>query len=163
MSIVNLESTYDGHCDRCFRFDNFCDPVGPSELGADRFHFGVGLQGLVAHLPAPARLLVATEGQGGVEDVVTVDPDGAGPDLLGQGVGLGDVLGPDAGPQTVGAVVGHPGDLVEALEGSGHHHGAEDLLPDDLHVGPGVGEDGGLDEVAPGAAAAAAGQGGGAV
>src|ERR1019366_5647662 len=41
-----------------------------SELCADRFHLGVRLERLMAHLPAPSRLLVAAEGQRGVEDVV---------------------------------------------------------------------------------------------
>jgi hypothetical protein len=69
------------------------------QLRGHGLDLGVGLEDLVAHLAAPAGLLVAAERQGGVEDVVAVDPDGPGPELLGQGVGLGDVLGPDAGAQ----------------------------------------------------------------
>ena len=45
------------------------------EGDADCLHFGVLLQRLVPHLAAPARLLVAAEGQRRVEDVVAVDPD----------------------------------------------------------------------------------------
>src|SRR5580704_13071219 len=40
------------------------------QLGADGLDFGVRLEGLMAHLAAPSGLLVAAEGQGGVEDVV---------------------------------------------------------------------------------------------
>src|SRR5450755_476114 len=50
-----------------------------SELDGDRLDLGVGLENLVAHLAAPAGLLVAAERQGGVEDVVAVDPHSAGP------------------------------------------------------------------------------------
>ena len=67
------------------------------QLGRHRLDLGVGLEGLVAHLAAPAGLLVAAERQGRVEDVVAVDPDGPGAELLRQRVRLGDVLGPDAG------------------------------------------------------------------
>src|ERR1039458_1325640 len=125
-----------------------------SELCADRFDLGIRLQRLVAHFATPPRLLVAPEGKSGVEDVVTVDPYRSGPDLLGQGMGLRDVIGPDAGAEPVRTVVGHPGDVIEALERGRHHHGTEYLLADDLHVGPGVGQDRGFHEVAAGAAAA---------
>src|SRR5215469_2871044 len=66
------------------------------ELGGDGLDLGVGLQHLVAHLAAPAGLLVPAERKRCVEHVVAVDPYRAGPDLFGQGVRLGDVLGPDA-------------------------------------------------------------------
>ncbi len=54
-----------------------------SEQRGDRLDLGVVVEDLVAHLASPAGLLVAAEWQRGVEDVVAVDPDGAGPDLLG--------------------------------------------------------------------------------
>ena len=130
-------------------------------LGRHRLDFGVGLEGLVAHFAAHAGLLVPAERQGRVEDVVAVDPDGAGAELLGQRVRLGDVLGPDPGAQAVAGVVRLGGDLVQAPERLGHHDRAEDFLAGDLHVRAGVGDDGGLDEVALVAEAAAAGDGGG--
>src|SRR6185437_8383150 len=61
------------------------------QLRGHGLDLGVGLEDLVAHLAAPAGLLVAAERQRGVEDVVAVDPDGPGTELLGQCVGLGDV------------------------------------------------------------------------
>src|SRR5712664_3687474 len=137
--------------------------VSVLQLRSDRLDFGVGLEDLVAHLAAPAGLLVPAEWQGRVEDVVAVDPDGPGAKLLRQGVGLGDVLGPDPGAETVGAVVRLGGDLVQAAERLGHDDRAEDLLADDLHVRAGVGDDGGLDEVTLVAEAPAAGDRGGAL
>src|SRR6204780_1968940 len=137
--------------------------LGWLQLGGDGLDFGVGLEDLVAHLAAPAGLLVAAERQGRVEDVVAVDPDRAGPELLGQGVGLGDVLGPDPGTKAVDAVVRLGGDLVQGPERGGDHDRAEDLLADDGHIGPGVGDDGGIDEVALVTEAAAAGDGGGTI
>src|SRR5580700_6702144 len=75
------------------------------QLSGDGLDLGVGMERLVAHLAAPAGLLIPAERQCRVEHVVAVDPDGAGPELLGQGVGLGDVLGPDACPQAILGVV----------------------------------------------------------
>ena len=49
------------------------------------------LQGVLAELAALAGHLVTAERGGGVEDVVAVDPDGAGAEAVGQAVGLGDV------------------------------------------------------------------------
>jgi hypothetical protein len=76
-------------------------PIGPAALQqrGNRLDLGVVVQDFVAHLAAPARLLVAAERKRGIEDVVAVDPDCAGPELLGEGVRLGDVPGPDAGSQ----------------------------------------------------------------
>jgi hypothetical protein len=73
-----------------------CSPAADLRLGGDGFDFGVGPEGLVAHSRSPAGLLVPAERQCRVEHVVAVDPDCAGPDLLGQGARRGDVLGPDA-------------------------------------------------------------------
>src|ERR1035437_5297139 len=53
------------------------------QQGGDGLELGVGIERFVAHLAAPAGLLVAAEWQCRVEHVVAVDPDGAGPELLG--------------------------------------------------------------------------------
>src|SRR5580704_16595024 len=60
------------------------------ELRADGLDLGVSLEGCVAHLTTPARLLVPTEWERSVEAVVAVGPDGAGPQLLRQRVRLRD-------------------------------------------------------------------------
>ena len=70
----------------------------------------------MAHLAAPAGLLVPAERQRGIEHVVAVDPDRPGAKLLRQRVGLGDVPGPDPGPEAVAGVVRLGGDLVQATE-----------------------------------------------
>jgi hypothetical protein len=91
----------------------------------------------VAHLAAPAGLLVPAERQGRVEDVVAVDPDGPGAELLRQGVGLGNVLGPDPGPEAVTGVVRLGGDLVQAAERLANEPelGGTSLKPDSGHAG----------------------------
>jgi hypothetical protein len=44
------------------------------QRGTNRFDFGVLLQHFVAHFAAPAGLLVSAKGQGGIENVVAVNP-----------------------------------------------------------------------------------------
>src|SRR5579864_6591278 len=95
------------------------------QLRGDRLDFGVGMEGLVAHLAAPAGLLVPAERQCRVEHVVAVDPDGAGPELLSQGMRLGDVPGPDACAQAVLGVVRYRGDLIQIGKRGGDQDGPE--------------------------------------
>src|ERR1700722_3521818 len=118
------------------------------EGGADGFYFGVVFEGFVAHFAAPAGLLVAAERKSGVEDVVAVDPDGAGAELVGDLVGFLDVARPDACGEAVDGVVGFFHDFVEIGEGSRDDDGAEDFLLHDFHIFGGVDEDRRLDEVA---------------
>src|SRR5579863_561721 len=73
---------------------------------AHRFGLRVVVENLVAHFAAPAGLLVASEGERGVENVVAVDPHGAGGDLVGHAVGFADVARPDAGGEAVHIVIG---------------------------------------------------------
>ena len=68
-----------------------------------RLHLRVISQGIFAQFPADAGHLEAAERGGGVEDVVAVDPDRAGPQFGGQAVGLADVARPDGGGQAVDA------------------------------------------------------------
>ena len=77
-----------------------------SEGGGDSFHFGVVVEHFLAHLAAPAGLLVTAERQRGVEHVVAIDPDRAGADAAGQLVRGAAVAGPDAGGEAVDRVVG---------------------------------------------------------
>ncbi len=67
--------------------------------------FGVVVEGGFAEFAADAGHLVTAEGGGGVEDVVAVDPDGAGAEFVGDLVGFGDVFGPDGGGEAVEALV----------------------------------------------------------
>src|SRR4051812_48250361 len=68
---------------------------GSVERDGHGLQLGVVVEGLLAQLAADAGHLEAAEGGGGVEDVVAVDPDGAGPEAVGDRVGLADVAGPD--------------------------------------------------------------------
>src|SRR5258708_789387 len=76
------------------------------ELGADRLHLRIEFQRIMSHFAAPPGLLVASEGQRRVEDVVAVDPDRAGPQLRGDTMRLADVARPDARRQSIDALVG---------------------------------------------------------
>ena len=58
------------------------------------------------------------------------------------------VPGPDTRPQAVLGVVRDRGDLVQIGERGGDQDRPEDLLADDLHLRAGIGQHGGLDEVA---------------
>ena len=77
------------------------------------------LEGRLAVFAALARHLEAAERRGRVDDVVAVDPDGPGLDLLGVEVGLVDVLGPDGGGQAVEGPVGAVDDFIEAFGTAG--------------------------------------------
>src|ERR1700730_5058367 len=88
----------------------------PDTHGLD---LGVQIEDLVAHFAAPPGLLVAAEGQCGVEDVVAVDPDGAGVPPFGHAVGSAQVLGPDPGAESVDRVVGRGQHVVLPGEGMG--------------------------------------------
>src|SRR5947207_1981712 len=66
------------------------DAYPTSERHCYRLGFEIGLEAFFAQLAAVAGHFIAAEGSGGVEDVVAVDPDGAGAEFGGQGMGLGD-------------------------------------------------------------------------
>lgn len=57
---------------------------------------GVVVQGVLAELATDSGLLVASEGNLGVELVVAVHPDGSGVELVGGGDGTADVPGEDS-------------------------------------------------------------------
>src|ERR1035438_3355586 len=65
-----------------------------SKCDGDGLGLGVVVQDLFAHFAAPAGLLVSAEGQGSVEDVVAVDPHGAGAKTARHFVGQAQVLRP---------------------------------------------------------------------
>lgn len=79
-------------------------------------------------LAAESGLLVAAEWRVGGVGVVAVHPDTASLDSARNLEELMGISGPDAGAQAVLRVVGDGDGLLGGLEGSGAHHGAEDLL-----------------------------------
>lgn len=76
----------------------------------------VTLQHVLALLPPDAALLVPTEGDGGVEDVEAIDPDGSRSQCPAQSVHGVDVVAENAGSQTVDCVVGTLHNLLTTKE-----------------------------------------------
>src|SRR5580698_6602612 len=79
----------------------------------DGFDLGVVVEHFLAHLTAPAGLLVSAEGQRGVEDVMAIDPDSAGADAPGHLVGGAQILRPDTSRKSIYAVVGFARDAIQ--------------------------------------------------
>src|SRR5580704_19715482 len=79
--------------------------LSPCELGDHGLGFEVVIERVVAHLPAPARLLVAAERHRGVEHAVAVDPHGARAQAVGGPVRLADIARPDPRRQAVARLV----------------------------------------------------------
>lgn len=88
--------------------------------------------------------------------IFTVNPDGTGLEGVADTDSRVEVVGVDGGGEAIGAIVGEVDDLLLGLELGHGADGAEDLLAHDLHVRGHAAEDGGLDEVALVAVAAAA-------
>src|ERR1700739_3989203 len=118
------------------------------QLDGDGFDFRVVRQPVFAEFAADARLLVAAKWRGRVEHVITIYPNRAGAYAIGDGMSLGDVLGPDRCGKAIKRLIGALNDPVEILEFQDGHDRTEDFFLRDLHVVFNIGEDGGLDEVA---------------
>jgi hypothetical protein len=113
------------------------------DVDVDVLGLGVLQVALLAELAADPGLLVAAKGVPGVEQVVVVDPDGAGAQALGDPDGPGRVAAPDGAGQAVGGVVGDGDRLVVVVEGDDGQDRAEDLLLGDPRGRVDPGEDGG--------------------
>ena len=86
---------------------------------------------MFAAFAAEAGFLVAAEGAGGVEFVVGVCPDDAGFEFGGHLQDAGAFVGPDAGAEAVGGVVGFFHGFLGGAEGEDGEDGAEDFLAGD--------------------------------
>src|SRR4029079_2833400 len=86
------------------------------ELGDDRLRLEVVVERVVAHLAAPARLLVAAERHCGVEHAVAVDPHGPGAQTVRGPVRLVDVARPDPGGETEAGLVAGVDDVLLGAE-----------------------------------------------
>lgn len=130
-----------------------------TETDGNRLFLGIVVEYRFTHLAAPAGLLVAAERQGRVEDVVAVDPHGSGLQPGGEFMRLADIVGPDAGGETIDRVVGlfHQF-VVHFLERHGGNDRSEDLFINDAHAGPGVGQHRRFDKVTAAFALPATGQ-----
>jgi hypothetical protein len=92
--------------------------VSEARLALSRYSLIVtvfaSMQAVLAEFAAHAGLFEAAEGRRGVEDVIAVDPDRARADVVGDGVRLADIAGPDGGGQSVVGAVGALDDIVDA-------------------------------------------------
>src|SRR5271168_1401878 len=79
----------------------------------DGLYLGVVVKHFLAHLAAPAGLFVSAERQGGVEDVVAIDPDGAGADAPRHLVRRAEILCPHTGSESIDGVVGFARDAIQ--------------------------------------------------
>ena len=125
-------------------------------MNPDSLDLGVSVDGVGAHLAAPAAGLEAAPGGGGVGDGEHVDEDGAGADVGGQAVGGGEVARPERGGQAEVAVVGAGSEFFGVVVGQDGQDGPEDLFAGDGHVVGDATEDGGAVEVAVGEGAVGA-------
>src|SRR5450631_2898982 len=127
-------------------------PASPVELKlqSDRDGFGaeITVQYRFAHFAPPTGLLVATERQRRVEEVVAIDPDGSSLYLRRQPMCLTEVTSPNTSREPIDAVIRLSDQiLVHLLERHRGHDGAEDLLLNDLHVRARIDEHRGLREI----------------
>src|SRR5262245_7402940 len=100
------------------------------------------------HLAPPPRLLIATEGQGGVKDVIRVNPHRASPKFSGNRVRFTDIPRPHPCGQAVVCIIGSADQIVQILEGHGGHYRSKDLFAHHFHIYAGVDQHGWLEEVA---------------
>ena len=113
-----------------------------------RLRLAVIRQRGLAQFSPDSALLVTTEWQGVMQDVVLVHPDGSGPQSIADSDGGVEVACVDGGGETVGRGVAETDGVVFRLEFGNGADGAEDLLLHYLHVFGHAGENGRLDEVA---------------
>src|SRR5215204_1614428 len=103
------------------------------ELDPDRLDLGVLVQGLQPILPADTARLVTAEGRVEGDGPISVDPDRASPQGVGDPVGPLDILGPDARGQAEARLVRLTDDFLLTLSGYYREHRAEDLFLSYLH------------------------------
>src|SRR5215469_7496706 len=118
-----------------------------SHLHRDRLHFRILLQTIFAEFPAYSRLLEAAERRARIEHVVTVHPNRAGANGVGDGERLLDVAGPYRRCQAIVRAIGPLNDFVHTAERNDTHHWAEDLFSGNLHVVLHVGKYRRLDKI----------------
>src|SRR6267143_1116757 len=85
---------------------------------ANGLDLGVLLEDFVAHLATPTGLFVSAERQCGVENVVAIDPNGAGAQKARDLMGFLDVASPYPRRQTINGIVGLRGDFLHTAEGN---------------------------------------------
>src|SRR5665213_192668 len=114
---------------------------------ADRYILDVAveIEAPCAAFAAYAGVLRPAERRAELADEEAVDPHRAGDDRRGDPHGAVLAAGEQGGGQAVFGAVGDLDHLVVAAEGVPGQHRAEDLLPEDLLVPPGAGDQGRLE------------------
>lgn len=113
-----------------------------------RLRLQIIIQSRLPKLPANPRIPEPTKRRIRRKRIPTVDVDCPGTDAVDEFGGLVEVLGDDAGAQSVPAVVGAFDDFVGVFVFEEAHDRAEDLLFCDGHFIGDISEDCGLDEIA---------------
>src|SRR5262249_23150523 len=105
------------------------------ELHTNCFGFGIKFKDIVTHFATPARLLVSTKRHRSIENIVAIDPNGAGSQLRREAVPLGYIIGPDTCREPVVGLVGGGWNLAHVTDRHRDYHRAEDLFSNDFHFG----------------------------
>lgn len=113
----------------------------------DLFDLSVGLVTVGAEFATDAALFVTTP-WGLVEGwVVAVDPSNPSAKAADHALGSGGITCEHPAGKTVSRVIREADRLLFRVEQLHREHGAENLFPDDPHVGSGVCENGRLEEI----------------
>lgn len=119
-----------------------------SETNRHRLRLAIIRQRSLTQLAPDATLLVAAEGQGVVQHVVLVHPDGSRPQGVADADSGVEAAGVDGGGKTVGGGVAETDGVIFRLEFGDGADGAKDLFLHYLHVFGDAREDGRLDKIA---------------
>src|ERR1700687_3456690 len=119
------------------------------QLRPHRFELSVLLERVARKISAPAGFLEAAKRRRVIELVVTIDPDHAGIDALGEKVRPSHVPGPDRRRQTVRSPVGDLQRFLFVAEADAGKDRTEDLLLRDFHPRLDLAEDGWLHKISP--------------
>src|SRR5665809_21271 len=118
-----------------------------TECNVNRFDLAVELEAVMTTLAPYAGVLHPSERYAQVAYVLTVDPNHAGIDRLGDVVCLGEVAAPHVAGEPVAHVVRELDRLLGRGEPGCHQHGPEDLLLEDTGGPVHIGEQRRLEEV----------------
>src|SRR5262249_10638350 len=121
------------------------------------------LKHLVAHLAAPARLLISAKRHRRIENTVAIDPNRSGAKLGGDAMSLLDVAGPNGRRKSILCVVGLGDQIIDIAKWHLWNHGSETFLAHVFHLFVGIEEHGRFHEVAFVSLAAPTGNGFGAL
>src|SRR4029453_13234105 len=103
---------------------------------------------LYARLASVAAHLVPPKRHCRIHGLITVDPDGTGPDGPGQAMCLADIARPDAAAEPEIRRIGPLCDLFDVGERDGGNDWPKNLLSGNTHIVPYISKDGGRHKIA---------------